>query len=307
MIDGKLWDVISSGDFFIDLVMTGFPSLPKLGEEGFCTGMTRETGGGAAHTSSGLAKLGLRSALYCVAGVEEIDWFRHKFSDRGVDTSLVVAHPDQPTAITVAVSTPEDRIFYTYYGANILFAEMLRKTSTWERFTNARHIHLAYPVEPGLLAEMSQWLRSRGTGVSFDLGWHEDWLANPASVRALATLDWFLPNDREAERMSGESEPRRMIEWFRDHGACGVAIKLGPNGSTAFQHSEVASAPSIKVNPIDTTGAGDCFDAGFLYGILTGRSLEESLRYGNLCGALSTEAKGGIDGFPALDRVLQAR
>jgi ribokinase len=307
MSGAKRWDVISAGDAFIDLVMTGFPSLPQLGEEGFCTGCTRETGGGAAHTSSGLAKLGMKSALYCVAGADEIEWFKRKFADRGVDTSLVVAHPDQATAITVAVSTPQDRIFYTCYGANALLAELLRKTSTWELFTEARHVHFAYPVEAHLLTEMSQWLRSRGTGVSFDLGWHENWLADPASVAAVGALDWFLPNDREAERMTGESDPARMIEWFRDHGARGVAVKLGPNGSMAFHGSEVRQAPSIAVNPIDTTGAGDCFNAGFLYGMLSGFTLQESLRYGNICGALSTEATGGIAGFPTLERVRQAR
>lgn len=307
MSGAKRRDVISAGDAFIDLVMTGFPSLPKLGEEGFATSCTRETGGGAAHTSSGLAKLGMKSALYCVAGAEEIDWFRHKFSTRGVDTSLVVAHPDQPTAITVAVSTPEDRIFYTYYGANVLFAELLRQPSTWELFTSARHVHFAYPVEAQLLTEMAEWLHTRGTTVSFDLGWHENWLADPASITAIAALDWFLPNDREAERMSGEADPARMVEWFRDHGAQGVVVKLGPKGSIAFRHGEVCSAPSIAVNPIDTTGAGDCFNAGFLYATLSGMTLEDSLKYGNICGALSTQASGGIAGFPTLDRIRQAK
>jgi len=305
MSNGKQWDVISAGDAFIDLVMTGFAALPGLGEEGFASACARETGGGAAHTSSGIARLGMKSALYCVAGAEEIDWFRGRFSERGVDASMVVAHPDQPTAITVAVSTPQDRIFYTYYGANVLLAELLARTSTWELFAGAQHVHFAYPVAPQLLTEIAHWLHTRGTSVSIDVGWQETWLSDPASIAAIAGVDWFLPNEREAERMSGESQPVRMIEWFRDHGARGVALKLGPQGSAAWLPREVRLVPSISVNPIDTTGAGDCFNAGFLYGVLRGMTLDDSLRCGNICGALSTEASGGIAGFPSPHRVRE--
>ncbi len=303
MNHAKQWDVISAGDAFVDLVLTGFIGLPGLGEEGFASECTRETGGGAAHTASGLAKLLMKSALYCVVGAEEIDWFRRKFSERGVDTSMLVAHPDQPTAVTVAISTPQDRIFYTYFGPNVLLDELLRRATTRELFAEARHVHLAWPAEPKLLSEMALWLRGRGTSVSIDVGWHENWLADPDTIQAISSVDWFLPNEREAERMTGETEPARMLEWFHDRGAPGVVLKLGPQGSAILTPEGMRVVPSIPVNAMDTTGAGDCFDAGFLYGLLSGKTIEDSLRCGNICGALSTEASGGIAGFPSLERL----
>ena len=299
----KQWDAIVVGDIFIDLILTGFPSLPGLGEEGFAQACGRETGGGVANTSCGLARLGMRTALLAIAGTEEMEWFHRRFAARGVDTSMLVAHPTDPTAITVAVSTPHDRIFYTYYGPNSELAEMLGRPETCERLAGAGHVHFAFPVPPPLLAELGERLHQRGTSTSIDVGWQEGWLADPASMDALAHVDWFLPNEHEAERVTGESDPRRMFAWFHQRGVRGVVVKLGPQGSAISVDGALRTVPSIPVTPVDTTGAGDCFNAGFLYGVLRGMPLVECLRIGNLCGAYSTQAAGGIAAFPDIDKL----
>jgi sugar/nucleoside kinase (ribokinase family) len=303
MKTSKQWDAILVGDLFIDLIMTGFPTMPRLGEEGFASACSRETGGGAASTACGLSALGLKTALLAIAGADEVAWCRQRFAARGVDTSLLIADPALATAITVAVSTPEDRIFYTYYGPNAQLPAVLGQRQTWELLATGRHVHFAMPVEPQLLSELAAWLRERQTSTSIDVGWQEAWLSGTSSIPALAHVDWFLPNEHEAERMTGESDPRRMLDWFHQQSARGVAIKLGPQGSTSSALSEFRIIPSIPVTPIDTTGAGDCFNAGFLYGVLNGTPIEDSLQLGNLCGALSTEAPGGIAGFPSWDRL----
>jgi sugar/nucleoside kinase (ribokinase family) len=297
----KQWDAILVGDLFIDLVLTGFSSLPGLGEEGFASACDRETGGGAANTACGLSRLGLRTSLLSIAGTDEITWCRQRFAERGVDTSLLITDPASATGITVAVSTPSDRIFYTYYGPNARLPQILKQSETWQLLTAARHVHIAMPLDPVLLAALADWLHGHGVSTSIDVGWQEDWLSSAASPQALALVDWFLPNEHEAERMTGQSDPRRMLDWFRRHGVQGVALKLGAQGSTSPALGEFRVVPSIAVTPIDTTGAGDCFNAGFLYGILNDLTVEESLRLGNLCGAFSTEASGGIKGFPTWD------
>ena len=301
----KQWDVIAVGDLFIDLVMTGFPSLPGLGEEGFAESLAKETGGGAANTACALAKLGSRSALFGVVGGSEIEWFRHCFAARGVHTGMVVADPAIPSAITVAVSTPVDRIFYTYYGSNALLPELLGRPETLDHLSAARHVHFAMPVAAALLTDLAKSLRARGTTTSIDVGWQEKWLDDARSREALAHVDWFLPNEREAERMTGESKPERMLEWFREQCGCGVALKLGQEGSAALVEHRFTIVPSICVKPVDTTGAGDCFDAGFFYGVLNRMPLEQCLRIGNICGALSTETVGGIAGSPTLEQVQE--
>ena len=299
----KHWDVVAAGDLFIDLVMSGFDKLPALGEEGFAAALGRETGGGSANTACGLAQLGARVAIAGIVGGDEAEWFRERFRARQVDASMLQADPATASAITVAVSTPEDRIFYTYYGPNGQLPGILRDRRTWEQLAQARHAHFAMPVEPELLADLCAWLRQRGTSTSVDVGWQERWLDSPDSHRALAQVDWFFPNEREAERMTGESDPARALDWFAAKGVRGAVIKLGAQGSAAHIDGACRVIPSIRVMPIDTTGAGDCFDAGFLWGLLRGMPLAERLRCGNVCGALSTEAAGGIAGFPTLERL----
>ena len=82
-------------------------------------------------------------------------------------------------------------------------------------------------------------------------------------------------------------------------------MKLGANGSATLRAGEYLHADPYQVTALDTTGAGDCFDAGFLYGWLYEMSMEHCLRWGNICGALSTQCPGGIAGFPSRKQVEQ--
>jgi sugar/nucleoside kinase (ribokinase family) len=303
MSSTKSCDVVVFGDLFIDLVMTGFSRLPELGEEALGSGFRRETGGGAAHTSCGLAVLGARTKVIGVVGATEVDWFRGRLKSKGVNTQALVVSPGESTAITVAISTERDRIFYTYPGANGLLPQLLTNVDTRRQMAEARHVHFAHLVEPARLDELTRWLHAEGCTVSVDVGWDESWLDNPASLKALAKIDWFFPNEREAGRMTGESDPRRILECFRNQGLDGVVLKLGPEGSASLFRGEVLRRPALPVQPVDTTGAGDCFDAGFLFAWLNRMTIEESLAWGNVCGALSTRRSGGIEGFPSREEV----
>ena len=166
-------------------------------------------------------------------------------------------------------------------------------------------MHFGFPVEPSLLSEVAEWLRQRGTTVSIDVGWQVEWLDDPRVLDALRSVDWFLPNEHEAEHMTGESESRRMLEWFAMRGIQAV-VKLGPRGSAVLDDGGYLEVPAIAVDPVDTTGAGDCFNAGFLYGLLNGLPRAEVLRWANVCGGLSTRAAGGLAGFPVLEEARSA-
>jgi sugar/nucleoside kinase (ribokinase family) len=84
-----------------------------------------------------------------------------------------------------------------------------------------------------------------------------------------------------------------------------TAIKLGADGALACAGTEVTRADSIPVNVVDTVGAGDSFDAGFMYGYLNNWQIEKSLRLACVCGALSTQKAGGTNGQPALDEAMK--
>jgi sugar/nucleoside kinase (ribokinase family) len=86
----------------------------------------------------------------------------------------------------------------------------------------------------------------------------------------------------------------------------GVALKLGPDGAALLWDGEIHRCGPYPVEPLDTTGAGDCFDAGFIYGWLRGQSPGACLQIANVCGALSTRDLGGITASPAKDQLEAA-
>lgn len=289
----RQWDVISLGDIFTDLVMTGFTRWPMPGEEVVAEALAREVGGGAAITACGLAHLGSRVALMTTVGADG-EWLHRRVSDLGVDTSLLKTVADVPTGITVAISTDADRTFFTYPGANSALPLLLADAGTVESLALARHIHLASAVEPELLVALAQRLRPTGTTISLDVGWVESWLRNRQSLAALREVDLFLPNEREASALTGETNPEQMLHSLAAAGVPLVALKLGAAGAITLADGEIIRSRPVSVLPVDTTGAGDSFDAGFIAAWLAGEPLATCLQLGNRCGALSTTVPGGL-------------
>jgi sugar/nucleoside kinase (ribokinase family) len=301
----KKLDVIVAGDIFVDMIMSGFPEWPKPGAEAFATDLRREIGGGAAITACGLAKLGSRTGVLGVLGYDS-QWVLDRFKSRGVGTSDLRIDRTDSTACAVAISTPEDRTFLTYPGANRGFPELLAQVAGAGQLAHARHVHLGWAPKLETAAELVAAIHANECTVSLDVGWHEHWLADPRAMALLRLIDIFFPNEVESLRMTGEAEPERALRCFEAAGVRRVALKLGGNGAMLLWDGAIFTAQPFSVTPVDTVGAGDCFDAGFLYFWLNGATPEASLRAGNFCGAASTEGYGGIDGFPDLTRVAQA-
>jgi sugar/nucleoside kinase (ribokinase family) len=164
---------------------------------------------------------------------------------------------------------------------------------------------LAFPPDLETAAALLALIHSNGCTVSLDVGWHEEWLGDPRSVALLPLIDVFLPNESEAARITGEPDVEQCLRRFESAGAKCVAVKLGMRGAAALMDGEINFVPAPKVTPVDTTGAGDCFDAGFLHAWLNDKPAIRCLATGNICGALSTECHGGIAGFPSADRLEQ--
>lgn len=302
----KIWDVMVVGDFFMDVVMSGFYSFPRLGEEGFAQTLKQEIGGGAAITSCGLARLGMNICVLGVVGQEDGMWLAKRLIAAGVNASALEHHPNEPSGVTVSVSTSEDRAFFTYYGANEHLPMLLRNPDALANMAQARHVHFACGPDPVLDRNLFSELRALGCQVSVDVGWHEYWLSEPRSVDLVRDSDMFFPNEREAERMTGQSDPLAMLKWLKRKGVRGVALKLGDKGAALLWNGEIFRCPPYPVKAVDTTGAGDCFDAGFIHGWLCGESPERCLNIAAICGSLSTRALGGISGFPSQEELHDA-
>jgi sugar/nucleoside kinase (ribokinase family) len=304
----KALDAIVAGELYTDLILSGFDFWPQPGQEAFAKEFHREVGGGAANTACGLAKLGSRAAVLGVVG-HDGDWLLRQLERNAVDTSYISRDPAEPTAFTVAVSTPEDRSFLTYPGANRGFPAAIAEAAAAGRLAQAAHVHLAFPPELAAAGELLTAIRASGCTVSLDVGWHERWMRDARVREMLPLLDLFFPNEAEARCITGETDPEMILRWFSAAGLRRVALKLGALGAALLWDGETWFDSPPHVAPIDTTGAGDCFNGGFLHSWLKGDSPEVCLRAANICGALSTEAYGGVAGLPdsaRLNELLRA-
>jgi ribokinase len=299
----KSLDVVVAGDLFIDLIMSGFDSWPQPGTEAFAGALHREVGGGAAISACGLARLGSHTAVLGIVGEDGGDWVAGRLSRCGVGTSRLQFDAGEPTAVTVAVSTPGERTFLTYHGPNRRFPDVFARLGSSDELADVRHLHLAAAPDLDTAADLFAAIRRQNCSISLDVGWHDEWLGDPRALGLLPLVDLFFPNEMEARRMTGESDPDSMLRVLASAGARGAALKLGTKGAALLWGGDILHVKPHAVKAVDTTGAGDCFNAGFLHFWLGGAPPLVCLRAGNFCGAASTEAAGGIGGFPDAERV----
>lgn len=299
-------DVIVAGDIFIDLIMSGFAAWPAAGTEAFASGFRREIGGGAAITACGLARLGSRTAVLSVIGNDHGSFVADRLAASRVNTSDMRFDPVEPTALSVCISTPDDRSFLTYQGANVKFGDALVEAAGAGRLARARHVHLGWAPPLNSAGDLLKAIRDNGCSVSLDTGWHDTWLADPRAMDLLPMLAIFFPSRTEAQRMTQLTDPGECLLRFRDAGASKVALKLGKEGAALLWDGSITHAAPFPATPVDTIGAGDAFDAGFLHYWLAGEGPLACLQAANYCGAASTAAYGGIEAFPEAVRVRKA-
>ena len=293
-------DLITAGEFYFDLIFHRLPRLPRLGEELKTENFGLALGGGAVTTALTAARLGRTVDLVSVIGDSALDWFaRAELKRAGVGTKYLKEKKNTMGVLTVAVSLRRDRYFLTYLGANLLVERYLLSPSVRKRLGRARHVHFGLsPRRWEPFSRLAAWLRSRGVTTSWDLGWNPETARQPGFRRLNALLDVVFFHQDEALRYSGRSTPAAALGRLAQPGQC-VVIKLGARGAVAIgPDGRRRRARGLKVRAIETTGAGDAFNGGFLHAWLQGADLAACLRTGNVCGALSTRVPGGSAGTP---------
>jgi sugar/nucleoside kinase (ribokinase family) len=301
-------DVYVIGDVNPDILVIGSDVVPEFGQVEKYVGTIRLTvGGSSAITACGLARLGLSVAHGGVVGDDILGHaILEALRDRGVDASTVTVEPAIPTGATVHLGTGEDRAMLTATGTiDRLRAEDVPR----EILPRIRHIHAGSTgIQPKLrpgLPDLFAEARAAGATSSFDTNWDPDrrW---EGIDPMLAATDVFLPNEREAALISGVMDPAEAAHALvaradaagrePEAGPLTVVVKLGADGALAVRGEEALRIPADRVQVVDSTGAGDGFNAGFIHGFLAGRPLAECLALGVACGSLSVRAIGGVDG-----------
>jgi sugar/nucleoside kinase (ribokinase family) len=286
--------LLSAGEAFEDLLFVGLERLPAAGEEVRTTKFSTSIGGGAPITAVAAARFGLRVTL--ASGLSAAAESRLRMEPLEV---INLRRPREPHAVSAALSTTDERTFVTFDGVNTVLEPRLDRVI---RAVPATHVHLAfYPRSAARWTRRMRALSRRGITTSWDFGWNDVLARDPGLPALMDAVSVLFLNEREAALYGGASEWRATTDFWRQR-SCIVVIKLGRKGSRTFGHAGEHAAAVRRVRVVDTTGAGDAFNAGFLVGWIGGRPMTECLRLGNRVGAASTRKAGGIEALPHLKR-----
>lgn len=293
------FDVTLAGEANLDLVLYGLPRELPVERELLASDFSMMLGGSSANTAHNLAALGSRVGFISQAGDDTFTGIcLRELEAAGVDTSRVVAgRPGLSTGMTIFLDHGKVRRAFTYEGAisQLKFGDL-----DLEYLASSRHFHLAsfflqkalLPDAPKLLAAM----KKKGLTTSLDTNDDPSNQWGEPLFEALRHVDIFLPNAAEACRIAREDDVEKAAKKLAEKIPT-VAIKLGSGGAVAYHGGKRMQACPVQVTTVDTVGAGDSFNAGFIHAFLRGAEIEECLGYGNLCGAFSTTAPGGTKAF----------
>jgi len=300
-----LFDILVAGEINPDLILTGdvkpkFDQIEKLIDSAALT-----IGSSSAIFACGAARLGLKVAFIGVCGDDVFGRFMlEEMQKRDVDISSVIVRKDGQTGLSVILSSGVDRAILTHMG---LIAALQKSDIPDALLHQTRHLHVAAyflqtDLQPGLPV-LFRRARELGLTTSLDTNYDpsEKWIGFD---ELLSVTNVFLPNEKEAVSLSGEVN----IDLAADRLGSRVdtlAVKLGAEGALGINRSQKVRVASIPVKVVDTVGAGDSFNAGFLYGYLHKWELAKALRLACVCGALSTQKAGGTEAQPALEEAMK--
>jgi sugar/nucleoside kinase (ribokinase family) len=296
-------DVVVIGEANPDLLASGIHELPRLGTEVLCERFEISLGGSSALAAAGMAKLGLDVGFVSKVGDDLFGRFvLDELGNKGVDISRVIVDPAMRTGVSIILSQTRDRGIVTFQGT---MSALSGEEIDIDFVTDFRHLHvssffLQETLQP-FLPRLFQMAHEAGMTTSLDTGWDPKERWNGVLREVLKHVDVFLPNELEAIAIAGTDDVESALGVLAEIVPGVVAVKLGERGAVASRAGEIVRHSGYKVQVVDTTGAGDCFNAGFLYGFLQGESLYQCLSLGCACGALSVTAVGGTPAQPTLD------
>ena len=286
------------GELNLDLVLYGLPGHFELDREHLASNLSLTLGSSSAIFAHNFALLGNRVSFHSAVGDDRLgELCLERLMESGVDVSAVREFPGKQTGLTVILPQPEKRFILTYPG---VMSEMRFEDLDISRILDAGHLHLSsYFLQKALRTRVPDLFRlAKEAGLSTSLDTNDDpddrWERDVLEV--LPWVDALLPNEYEACRLARIDDPMLALEFLAARVPLAV-MKRGERGALARRGSEIFEASSPRVAAVDTIGAGDSFDAGFLHQFIRGAKIEECLRYGNLTGALSTTRGGGTEAF----------
>lgn len=303
----KQFEVITVGELNVDLILNDIGGFPEVGKEKMANKMTLTLGSSSAIFASNLSSLGAKVSFLGKIGNDMFgELVKSSLTDKGVDISYLTTEPDLPTGVTVVLNYDEDRANVTCAGA----MEGLTVEDVTEKALNsAQHMHFASlylqkGIQPDVI-ELFKKAKNLGLTTSIDTQWdpEEKWEFNYQEL--LPYVDLFMPNATELKFLTKSETVEEAIEKVKEYGN-NIVIKNGSKGSILVKKDGTQkSLPAfLNTKVIDAIGAGDSFNAGFVFKFIQGATLEECQRFGNLTGALNTTGSGGTSAFSSHEKII---
>jgi sugar/nucleoside kinase (ribokinase family) len=292
------FDISVVGELNLDLVLYGLPEQLEPDHEHLASDLRLTLGSSSAIFAHNVALLGNRVGFSSAIGDDPLgELCIKRLAESGADISGVRRFPGKQTGLTVILARGSRRFILTYPG---VMADMRFEDLDLSHVFNSRHLHLSsYFLQRALRPRVGELFRlAKESGLSTSLDTNDDpddeWDKDVLGV--LNWVDVLLPNEHEACRLARLDDPIQAMEFLAGKVPL-VVMKRGERGVLARRGKEMFEALPSKVEAVDSIGAGDSFDAGFLHGYIRGTEVEGCLRLGNLTGALSTTCPGGTEAF----------
>ena len=300
-------EVLVVGELNADIVVSGPGAVPTFGQhEQLVDDCSVVLGSSSAIFACGIRRLGHTTTMVGVVGRDMFgDTVLQALRERDVDTSRVVVDPATPTGVTVILNPGDDRALLTFPGG---IGATRRDHVPDDLLRAARHLHvgsvfLQRDLRPDLPALFDD-ARAAGLSTSFDPNWDpaERWTD---LLGLFAHVDVAFVNAAEAAELTRGLAPEPAAQELgrRMRPGATVVVKLGARGALACTDGLVWTAPALGTEAVDTTGAGDSFDAGYVHGLLAGYAVDDCLAVAAVCGSLSTRSVGGTQAQPDAEQV----
>lgn len=303
----KKFDILALGELNADLILNKVDGEPEIGKEKFAQDMILTLGSSTAIFAANIALLGSNTAFVGMIGKDSFgDLVKSSLKSKGVDTSLLIETDKAATGATIVLNYNEDRAMVTYQGTMDMmsFADINK-----DIFSQTRHVHISSIfLQSGIkkdLTEILSYAKKMGVTTSLDTQWDpiEKWDFDYAHILPLVSV--FIPNEKEILLITASENLDEAIEKIRPYiNTC--VIKRGSKGSLLIQKDTKNDMPAfLNTEVVDAIGAGDSFDAGFIFQYIQGKSLIECQQFGNLTGAINTTAAGGTGAFSSKENIIQ--
>jgi sugar/nucleoside kinase (ribokinase family) len=293
-LQDKPFDVVGMGLNSVDFISV-VPEFPTLNSKMKMLRFSKEGGGQVATAMVALSRWSVKTKYIGKVGEDELGQFSlNSLRQEGVDVSSVTIEPNATNqfAMIIVEGSTGDRTILWNRDERLMYCEgELRK----EEIRSGKLLHLdGHDIDAAL--QCARWAKEEEIPIVVDLDKVE-----PLTSELIKEIDFIITSSRFPMLFTGISDQKKALLELQKHTSGFLCATLGHEGAMALVNGEFLSIEGLKVKSVDTTGAGDIFHAGFIYGLLQNWEVVEILRFANAAAALKCQDLGGRKGIPTLE------